>query len=88
MNITQEVFQTKTAALDRCDEYLAAKIRQFYALRANAEVDLRGDNRWKYESTQVNQTLHISIETQQGSQISVEIYEMEDLEPETDEEDE
>lgn len=32
MNVTQESFHTKKAALDRCDEYLTAKIGQFYAL--------------------------------------------------------
>lgn len=82
---TKAVFDTKEEALDRCDAYLAAKIRQFYALRANAGVDLQGDNRWTYERNQVNKTLEVSLETRQGSRISVEIYEMKEPQSEADE---
>ncbi len=77
-NTTKALFDTKEEALSRCDAYLAAKIRQLYALRANAEVDLQADNRWSYERKQVDKTLHVSFETRQGSRILVEIYQTEE----------
>lgn len=84
-NTTIAVFDTKEEALARCDAYLAAKIRQFYALRPNAAIDLQGDNRWEYERKQVDRTLHVSFESRQGSRISVEIYQTEEPESEVDE---
>lgn len=74
---SEAVYDTREEALDQCDAYLAAKVRQFYGLRPNAVVNLGGDSRWTYDREEGDSLLKVSFETPHGWREWMEVRECE-----------